>query len=187
MSDKNDNKKGKNKSLKSQILKFAVVGGVSCVIDFAIYSALYYLFLVNIMSEINAAGVASVFGFLISLIFNYIASMAFVFERREDVNRATEFIVFTVLSIIGLILNTVIIMGVMWMNEAWVVNQTNILATIVNWINGIVDAVVGWLFGIFGKVYEPIDWIPIEAKVLATGIVMVYNFVTRKKFIEKQD
>ncbi len=168
-----------------QILKFAVVGGLSCVIDFAIYSAMYYGFLTRMFDEITAAGIASVFGFLISLIFNYIASMAFVFERKEDANRVTEFIIFGILSLIGLGLNTVIIMSVMWLNVTFVVDKANWFAAMINGINGCVDAVVGWMLGLIGKPYESVDWVPIEAKILATAIVMVYNFITRKKFIEK--
>lgn len=168
-----------------QILKFAVVGGLSCVIDFAIYSAMYYGFLTKMFDEITAAGIASVFGFLISLIFNYIASMAFVFERKEDANKVTEFFIFAVLSVIGLGLNTVIIMSVMWLNITFVVDQANWFASMINGINGLIDVIMGWMLGIIGKTYEKIDWVPIEAKVIATAIVMVYNFVTRKKFIEK--
>lgn len=179
-------KKAKRKKLISQILKFAVVGGLSCVIDFAIYSAMYYGFLTRLFDEITAAGIASVFGFLISLIFNYIASMAFVFERKEDANRVTEFIIFGVLSLIGLGLNTVIIMGVMWLNLEFVVGQSNWFAAVINGINGCVDSVVAWCLSLIGKAYESVDWVPIEAKILATAIVMVYNFVTRKKFIEKK-
>lgn len=166
-----------NKLVK-QILKFGVVGGLSCVIDFAIYSALYYNFGVSVAW-------AAFWGFMISLIFNYIASMAFVFERDENANRVKEFIIFAILSVIGLALNEIIILGVVWINDVCVVGKENILASLVNGINGLVDIIVGWGLGLMGKAYEPIDWIPIEAKVLATAIVMVYNFVTRKKFIEK--
>lgn len=179
--------KSNKNNLLAQILKFAIVGGLSCVIDFAIYSVMYYLILVKIMPEIQAAGVASVFGFLISLIFNYIASMAFVFVRDENANRVKEFIVFAILSLIGLGLNTAIIMGVMWLNEAFVIGQTNGFANMINAINDFVDVVVAWGMGLIGKAYETIDWVPIEAKLLATAIVMVYNFITRKKFIEKKD
>jgi len=175
----------KKRSLLEQILKFAVVGGLSCVIDFAIYAAMYYLFLVHIMSEVYAAGIASVFGFLISLIFNYFASMAFVFERDEDANRVKEFVVFAVLSIIGLVLNTVIIMGCMWMNEALIVGKDTIFANMVTGVNDWIDLVVSRVMAAVGRDYEIIDWIPVEAKIIATAIVMVYNFVTRKKFIEK--
>lgn len=171
--------KDKN-SLIGQILKFAVVGGLSCVIDFAIYSALVYGFNVSLFW-------AAFWGFVISLIFNYIASMAFVFKRKEDANKVAEFIVFGVLSLIGLALNEIIILGVDSINTNFVVGQTNFLAGLVNGVNATVDAVVAWGLGLIGKDYSPVDWIPIEAKIIATAIVMVYNFITRKIFIEKKD
>lgn len=180
-----DNKADKKKLL-SQILKFAVVGGISCVIDFAVYSAMYYGFLVHMMSQTKAAAIASVFGFGISLIFNYIASMAFVFERRENTSKLAEFVIFAVLSLIGMGLNTAIIVGVMWLNETFVVGQTNLLAVMVNGINGLIDLCVGWMLGVLGKAYTPVDWVPIEAKVIATAIVMVYNFISRKMTLEKK-
>lgn len=190
MSTEKDNKKKSKedrKKLIKQILKFAVVGGLSCVIDFAIYSVLYYGVLIKIMSDMWAAGIASVAGFLISLIFNYIASMAFVFERKEDANRVTEFIIFGVLSLIGLALNTLIILGVMWLYKVTVVGQSSWFANLWNFINELCDVIVAWAYGLMSKNYEPVDWVPIEAKIVATAIVMVYNFITRKIFIEKKD
>lgn len=167
-------------SLIGQIFKFAVVGGLSCVIDFAIYSVLVYGFNVSLFW-------AAFWGFVISLIFNYVASMAFVFKRKEDANKVTEFIVFGVLSLIGLALNEIIILGVDSINTNYVVGQSNFLASFVNGTNAIIDSIVAWGFGLIGKGYTAINWIPIEAKIIATAIVMVYNFVTRKIFIEKKD
>ena len=40
----------------------------------------------------------------------------------------------------------------------------------------------GWL-----KQLLPIEWMNIAAKVFATVIVMVYNFITRKIFLEKKE
>lgn len=174
MSNKEDKKK-----LLMQILKFAVVGGLSCVIDFAIYSVMVYSFGISLFW-------AAFWGFTISLIFNYVASMAFVFERKEDSSRTKEFVIFAVLSLIGLALNEIIILGVDWMNKVFVVGQSGAFASLVNGTNALIDSIVGWALSVIGKEYTPIDWIPIEAKVIATAIVMVYNFVTRKKFIEKK-
>lgn len=138
--------------LMKQILKFGVVGGISCVIDFAIYTALIKMFGVDYL-------VAGFFGFTISLIFNYLASMAFVFERKENADKRKEFIIFAVLSAIGLGLTELII---------WIIVEgyRNLPAL---------------QFALMD------EWIEVFAKVVATGIVMVYNFVTRKIFLEKKD
>lgn len=138
--------------LISQILKFGVVGGISCVIDFGIYTVLIKLFGVQYL-------IAGFFGFTISLVFNYIASMAFVFERKEDADKRKEFVVFSVLSLIGLGLTELLI---------WMV------------VEGY-HAVPAVHFALMDQ------WIEIFGKLFATGVVMIYNFVTRKIFIEKKD
>lgn len=148
-------------SLLAQIMKFAVVGGLSFIIDFAIYTAILLVFKGRVAPEHEKALalVAAFFGFTISLIFNYISSMRFVFTHDENMDRRREFIIFAVLSIIGLVLNEVIILGV--------------LAVYDN---------VGFLQN--GFLWDIKEWV---GKIFATGIVMVYNFITRKIFIEKKE
>lgn len=53
--------------------------------------------------------VANTISFSVSLIFNYVASMKFVFTHKEDMNRKKEFIIFVVLSIIGLLINNFVV------------------------------------------------------------------------------
>ncbi len=90
--DKDENKKsGKNRNLFTQILKFGVVGGLAFLIDFAVYTISNKL-----LPFEKGYVVAGVLGFSISLIFNYFASMKFVFDRREDTSRKKEFTIFLV-------------------------------------------------------------------------------------------
>lgn len=146
------------KKIFVQFMKFAVVGGISCVIDFGIYTVMIKLFNINYL-------IAAFFGFVISLVFNYFASMKFVFVRKDDVSKKREFVIFAILSLIGLILNEVII---------WACVEGYRL------MNPIAFDIAGF--------HVDIDyWIEIIAKIVATGIVMIYNFVTRKIFIEKKD
>ena len=83
----------------------------------------------------------------------------FVFERKEDMNKKVEFITFVVLSLIGMLLNSFLI-----------------------WI------VVGPIYGGNVALQQNIghNLIYTIAKVFSTAIVMVYNFVTRKIFLEKK-
>ena len=115
--------------LLAQIMKFGVVGVIATVIDFGIMNLLHYGLGLNIL-------IANTSGFIISLIFNYLASMKYVFAHKEGMSRRREFIIFVVLSVIGLALN------------AGLGLEANI------------------------------------AKICATALVMVYNFVTRKIFLE---
>lgn len=122
--------------LLAQIMKFGVVGVIATVIDFGIMNLLHYGLGLNIL-------IANTSGFIISLIFNYLASMKYVFAHKEGMSRR-EFIIFVVLSVIGLVLND----GIVLAFNAGLGLEANI------------------------------------AKICATALVMVYNFVTRKIFLE---
>jgi len=125
--------------LTKQIFKFLIVGGIAFLIDYALlyilteYCNIYYL-------------VSSVISFTLSLIFNYIASIKFVFETDKK-DSQKHFIIFIIGSIIGLGINQ-LVMYVM-------VELMNVYYMLV--------------------------------KIVATGIVMVWNFITRKIFIEKKN
>lgn len=119
--------------LLAQIMKFGVVGVIATVIDFGIMNLLHYGLGLNIL-------IANTSGFIISLIFNYLASMKYVFAHKEGMSRRREFIIFVVLSVIGLVLNDGIVLAL----NAGLGLEANI------------------------------------AKICATALVMVYNFVTRK-------
>lgn len=126
--------------LVAQIMKFGVVGVIATVIDFGVMNILYYGLGLGIL-------IANTSGFVISLIFNYLASMKYVFAHKEGMSRRREFVIFVVLSVIGLVLN-----------------------------DGIVLALKSGL-GLEANV----------AKICATALVMVYNFVTRKIFLEGEE
>ncbi len=147
------------KKLIEQILKFGVVGVVCFFIDFVITLVLSAICRSAGMDTTPAALVGAVWGFTISVIINYLLSMKFVFTRREDMDRKKEFVIFVVLSLIGLALNELIIkfsIDVVYENSAFL--QKYLTA-------GLVTA---------------------GAKIVATGIVMVYNFITRKIFLEQK-
>lgn len=131
------------KKLIEQILKFGVVGIIATVIDFGV---LYVLSQPLGMDPVISAGIS----FCVSLVFNYVASMRYVFTHREGMSRSREFVIFLVLSLIGLAIN-----------EA-------IMAAGVAVLGNSALAVMG-------------------TKVLATAIVMVWNFVSRKKWLDAGD
>ncbi|MBQ6575932.1 MAG: GtrA family protein [Lachnospiraceae bacterium] len=151
-------KQDKRKKLFAQILKFGVVGGLSFVIDFVITLGVSALCRAFGMDVAGAATVGGLFGFCISLVFNYFMSMKFVFERRDDLDRKKEFAIFALLSAIGLGINELILyFGVIACN-----------------------AVVPWAV----KSYP--SAVTAAVKMFATGVVMVYNFISRKMTLEKK-
>jgi putative flippase GtrA len=50
---------------------------------------------------------AAAISFSVSTVFNYLASMRFVFTHREDLSKTREFTIFVILSVIGLAINEV--------------------------------------------------------------------------------
>ena len=149
--------------LLAQIAKFGLVGVICFIIDYVVYR------IFNVVFEIT--GVAQAFsqyylisaflGFCISVVCNYILSFKFVFERKEDMSRKKEFVIFLILSVIGLGINELCLwlgIDVIYKNFAW-------------------------LKGIMSESFAK----DIFFKFGATGVVMVYNFITRKIFLEKKD
>ena len=149
------------KNLFAQIMKFGVVGAVCFGIDYIIgYSVMKIIVQLGGGTLFELASMAgSALGFTVSVIINYILSFKFVFERKEDLDRRKEFVAFIILSVIGLGLNQLII----WICVGPVYGNIAFLRNILNY-----------------------DLAYTGAKVIATAIVMVYNFVTRKIFLEKK-
>lgn len=84
--------------LMQQICRFGVIGGVCFLIDYGIMIGLTELVGVDYL-------ISSGVSFTISVVVNYILSMRFVFQSKESANKGLEFLVFVLLSIIGLGLN----------------------------------------------------------------------------------
>ena len=127
----------KDNKLLMQIFKFIIVGGIATIIDYVIFFIMHELIGINTI-------ISNVTSFTISVIYNYIASVKWVFDVDQSKDKKTQFIIFIVFSVIGLFLNT----GIVYL-------CTDIMK----------------LYSLIGKV-------------IATAIVMVFNFITRKIFLE---
>ena len=90
-------------NLIAQIMKFGVVGILATLLDYVVMIVLTEVFGVPPVAS-------STISFSISVVFNYLASMRYVFSHREGMSRRREFIIFLVLSIIGLGINA----ALMW-------------------------------------------------------------------------
>lgn len=128
-----------NNNLIKQILKFGMVGGIAFIIDYALlYVCTEYLNIYVLYS--------SIISFSISVIFNYIMSIKWVFDVNHK-QTYKDFTIFIIFSVIGLGINQLI----MYLG----IERLHIYYMLV--------------------------------KIASTGIVMVYNFITRKIFIEKKN
>ena len=87
----------KTEKLLIQIFKFGIVGGIAFIID---YLSLIICKEVFHLNTLLSAAIA----FTISVIYNYIASVKWVFDVNKEKNEKTNFIIFIVLSIVGLII-----------------------------------------------------------------------------------
>lgn len=127
----------KTENLLIQIFKFGIVGGIAFLID---YVVLFCCKEFIGLSVLLSAAIA----FTVSVVYNYIASVKWVFDVNKEKSAKKNFVIFIILSIIGLIITEII----MWI----------------------------------GSDIMKINYLIV--KIIATAIVMVFNFITRKMFLE---
>ena len=128
------------RNLIGQFLKFGIVGAVAFVVD--------YLILMVLSQMLGWDPViSSAISFMVSVIVNYLGSMHFVFESRDDLSARREFTIFVALSLVGLAINSII------MSAGTVIFGAGALSVTVT-------------------------------KVVATAIVSIWNFVSRKCWLE---
>lgn len=125
------------KKLIAQIMKFGIIGVIAFAIDYGLLILLTEAFGIEYL-------VSATISFTVSVVFNYVASMRYVFAHKEGMSRRREFVVFVVLSAIGLGINNVCL---------WAGTD---------------------LMGVDYRI----------SKIAVTAIVMVWNFITRKLFLD---
>lgn len=128
------------RNLITQIMKFGVVGVIAFVIDYGVMVLLTEVFSIPPVASATVS-------FIVSVVFNYLASMKYVFSHKSDMSRKREFAIFIALSAAGLLIND----AIMWA----------------------------------GTEIASIDYRIV--KIAATAIVMVWNFITRKIFLDGGD
>ena len=123
--------------LIKQLFKFGIVGIIAFIIDYGLFAILTTLNMHYLLAQIIS--------FTVSLIFNYWASIKWVFNAKKQTLK--EIIIFIILSIIGLGINEILLyIGV-----------------------------------------DKFGYHELIVKLIATIIVMIYNFITRKLIIEKHN
>ena len=146
-----------------QIIRFGLLGVFCFVVDYVIYRLMNLIFDRTGLSEVFRYYylISSVIAFTVSVTVNYLLSMRFVFSGKKGMSRKKEFTIFIILSLIGMGLNAVsMYVGVDLIYGNW-----------------------DWLQSIMSESFAK-NWF---VKFGATGVVMVYNFITRKKFLDSDD
>ncbi len=127
------------KDLIKKLFKFGIVGFSAFIIDYGLMVVFTELLGIDYM-------ISSALSFTVSVIYNYILSILWVFDVNKKNKGPKSFIIFVVLSVIGLLFNQLLM-------------------------------------------YVGTDMLEIHymvTKIFVTAIVMVYNFITRKLFLEKK-
>ena len=136
--------------------KFCVVGISGTVIDFGLLNLFYNVLGVHqVLSNIVSVSAATVN--------NYTWSRFWVYPETRDQAGGRKFLQFIIVSIIALGLNT----SILWATDQWILGETGLLRSPV-------ASVVGWI-GIEHKVFSSN-----AAKVIATGIVLFWNFFANR-------
>ena len=85
-----------------QLFRYTFVGGIAFIFDFVTLYVLTEYF--NIYYLVSAA-----IAFLLGLTINYFLSVKWVFQKRSTKSKYVEFVVFSLIGIVGLALNEMII------------------------------------------------------------------------------
>lgn len=88
------------RKLIDQFIRFAGVGTVAFFIDYGLM--IFFTEVIGLFYMVSTS-----LSFTASVVFNYFFSMRYVFTHRKDISRGREFLIFVILSIIGLLLNNV--------------------------------------------------------------------------------
>jgi putative flippase GtrA len=158
--------RSKNNGLFGEILRFLLAGGIATACDYAVYLLFRMLIIPasllpgNPTWDVCSAEISTALGFLTGLIINWILSVVFVFKggrRSVGLTSKSDFIKFTVIAIIDFVFTELVVgLGVLLIHP----------------------------FPLFGtEVFLSLGWNEWLMKVIATCIVLVFNYFARKKWI----
>jgi len=103
----------------TEIIRFLIIGGLATVIDFlamgitlycfepSLYPHFYNVWIGGGAPSTLATIIGTAIGFIVGLIFNYIFSIIFVFQDKGNSKTTKGFIIFTLLSIGGLLIHII--------------------------------------------------------------------------------
>lgn len=125
-----------------QLAKFVIVGVINTAINWTIFALALHI--LPIPDEVTKSVVASAIAFILATIFNFWASITWVFDTTNKKSRRRLFVEFAVMTGVAFLIFD--------------------------------EAMLAWLVAI--------NWAPMLAKIVTTACGMVFNFITRKMFLE---
>ncbi len=139
------------KKIIAEVARFGVVGVLATILDWGIFYILTHFTLIHYV-------VASIIGFSVSVIFNYLFSRIWVFHVKENQNVLREFVLFLITSMIGMGINTL----VLWVCVEWLFVKISVFSAL------------------------PSDITELMGKAVATVVVMAWNYLIRKFLVFKK-
>jgi putative flippase GtrA len=140
----------------TRFLKFCVVGVIGTAIDFGLFNLLHnVLGLHQVLS--NTLSVTA------SIVNNYTWSRFWVYPETKDQQGGAKFVRFVIVSIMAWALNT----AILWSSERWLFGTQGLFS----WMVGPVAQLLGTEHTVLSSN---------AAKVLATGIVLFWNFFANR-------
>jgi putative flippase GtrA len=144
-----------------RFLKFCVVGTIGTAIDFGLLNLLYNVLGLH-QALANTVSVSS------ATINNYTWSRFWVYPETRHQQGAKKFVQFVIVSLAALGLNT----GILWGTDRWFLSESGLLG-------GLVKPIATWA-GLEHSVLSSNI-----AKVIATGIVLFWNFFANRMWTFK--
>ena len=163
----------KKKQLLLEILRFLIVGGGATIFDFAT-KTLVAKFLPTVEDGFNSFlhfTIPLICGFIVGVLVNYFLSIIWVFQDVEDKEKSkskSSFLLFVLLGFIGMLLG----LGIFYAFRYGILAATS----------GTFDIDVGKNTI---SLTSPQFWAYFGVFCFQTIVVLVYNYITRKKFIFK--
>jgi putative flippase GtrA len=139
-----------------RFLKFCVVGVIGTAIDFGVFNLMHNVLHVHQVLS-NTLSVSA------AIVNNYLWSRYWVYPETKDRQGGRKFAQFVVVSVIAWALNT----SILWSTDRWLLGSEGLLAGLV----APVAAAAGMEHGVFSSN---------GAKVIATGIVLFWNFFANR-------
>ena len=140
----------------TRFLKFCVVGVIGTAIDFGIFNLLH-----NILGWDRI--LSNTLSVTAAIVNNYIWNLYWVYPETRGRQNTEKFIQFVIVSISAWALNT----GILWSSERWLFGTRSLLS-----------GIVGAAAQMAGTGHEVLS--SNAAKVLATGIVLFWNFFVNR-------
>lgn len=154
----------KNKRIILEIIRFLLVGGLATLLDWAVSFLAKAIFPSIMVNSWDVSGsISTACGFIVGLFVNYFLSIIFVYKDKKDENEGKSVKDFLVFALIGVLVLLFQFLLIYLVNDLLFVKAMKFETILIG----------------------ELTWGYIIAKVLATAIGLVLNYIFRKIFIFK--